>query len=153
MNVVNPLLRAVGLAVGGVITCVVPLLWAFFVHLLIVTGVFDGPFRNPYASQGICFSRDQPGATSRYVEYTVTTCSSPRNALAEPVGADQAALAFEDTDGDGRPEAVVESSWYKCKFGQLGCYGAARIVLRICGECDEKVTVLSEQRLPQLERE
>ena len=153
MNVVSLTLRSVGLAIGGLVTCIVPLLWAFLIHLLIVTGVFDGPLRNPYASQDICFSQDRPGATSRYVEYAFRTCSSPHEVLAEPVGADQAGLTFEDVDDDGRPEAIVESSWYKCRFGQLGCFDAARFVLRICPECARKVTVLSNRRLPELERD
>ena len=125
---------------------------ALFVHWLAIAGTFDGPFDNPYEADGICFTEAWPGATSRYVEYSFVTCSEPHVLLAEPVGADQAVLSFEDTDRDGRPEAVVESSRYKCKFGGLGCYGAERIVLKICPTCESSVQVLSREPLRELDR-
>jgi hypothetical protein len=148
--VVSLLWRCLRVAIRVVAGCVVALCAAFIVHFLVVVGAFDRPFRNPYESDDICFSVDQPGATSRYVTYTFVTCST-RVPLAEPAGADQAVLTFEDVDHDGRPEAVIESSAYKCKFGGLGCYGAYRIVLKICTDCDQKVTLLSQQNLPELE--
>ena len=123
------------------------------VHLLIVLGVFDGPLHNPYESAGICFSRDTPGATSRFVEYTFTSCAEPHSALADPVGTDLAVLAFRDIDDDGQAEAIVESSWYKCKFGGMGCFGADRFVFKICPGCEVQVRLASEERLPELERE
>ena len=142
--------RSVRLTILVVAGCFAAVCGAFFIHFLIIAGVFDGPFYNPYESADICFSSDTPGATSRYVEYTFVTCST-RVPLSEPIGADQAVLRFEDTDHDGRPEAVVESSRYKCRFGGQGCYGAYRFVLKICSECAQKVTLLSEQNLPDLE--
>lgn len=148
MRSVRPTLRII---FAVLIRCIGLLLAALVLHFLIVMGVFDGPLRNPYKRDNICFVRDLPGATSRYVEYTFVTCTEPRKALAEPVGADQAVLSFEDVDGDGKPEAVVESSRYKCKFGGLGCYGASRTVLKICGECAKQVVVVSQQAIPELE--
>jgi hypothetical protein len=123
------------------------------IHFLVVTGVFDGPFYNPYKADDICFRQDWPGSTSRYVEFTFVSCASPHVPLADPIGADQETLSFEDVDRDGQAEAVVESSWYKCKFGGLGCYGAYRTVLRICRDCDEPIVVVSERNLPELEWE
>lgn len=146
------LLQIVRIAIRVLTIGLVGLFSAFFVHFLIVTGAFDGPFHNPYEAEDVCFVRDTPGATSRYVDYTFVTCSAPHVSLGPSIGADQAVLTFEDIDGDARPEAVIESSWYKCKFGQLGCYGAYRIVARICSTCAEKVSVLSEESLPELER-
>lgn len=146
------LLQIVRMAIRAVATGVVALFSIFLVHFLIVIGAFDEPFHNPYEAEDICFVRDTPGATSRYVEYRFVTCSAPDVSLGPSPGADQAILTFEDIDGDERPEAVIQSSWYKCKFGQLGCYGAYRIVARICSTCAEKVSVLSEQNLPELER-
>jgi hypothetical protein len=147
---VSLLWRTLRVAIRVVTGCLAALCAAFIVHFLVVAGAFDGPFRNPYEADDICFSVERPGATSRYVEYTFVTCST-RAPLAEPTGADQAVLTFEDMDHDRRPEAVIESSWYKCKFGGLGCYGASRIVFKICGDCDRKVTLLSEQNLSELE--
>lgn len=123
----------------------------FLAHWLVIEGAFDGPFRNPYEADDICFIQNQPGATSRYVEYSFMTCSEPHLFLGEPVGADQAVLTFPDLEGDGHPEAVIESSHYKCKYGGLGCYGAERIVLEICPACDPKVRVVKREPLPQLE--
>jgi len=117
----------------------------------VIAGAFDGPFDNPYEADGICFTQRWPGATSRYVEYSFITCSEPHELLAAPVGADQAVLSFEDMDRDGHPEAVIESSRYKCKFGGLGCYGAERIVLKICPACESRMQVLSRRSLPELE--
>lgn len=145
------LLQFVKISIRVVATSIIVLLSALIIHVLIVSGAFEGPFRNPYEAKNICYVRDVPGATSRYVEYTFVTCSAPQVSLGPSMGADQATLSFEDIDHDGRPEAVIESSWYKCKYGQLGCYGASRIVARICGSCAEKVRVLSEQNLPELE--
>jgi hypothetical protein len=146
------LLQIVRMAIRAVTISVVVLFSVFFVHFLIVSGAFDGPFLNPYEAEDICFVRDTPGATSRYVEYTFVTCSTPHVPLGPSMGSDQAVLTFEDIDRDGRPEAVVESSRYKCRFGQLGCYGAYRIVARICGTCTDKVRVHSEENLAELER-
>ena len=150
-GVVKLFWRYLRIAVRATIGLLLVLFAAVFVHWLVIAGVFDGPFRNPYEAEGICFTRDSPGATSRYVEYSFVTCRVPHNLLAEPVGADQAALSFTDPDRDGHPEAVVESSPYKCKFGGLGCYGAERIVLKICLTCEPKVRVMTRERLPELE--
>lgn len=79
------------------------------------------------------------------------TCSEPHVLLGEPVGADQAVLSFADLDRDGHPEAVIQSSHYKCKFGGLGCYGAERFVLKICPTCEPKVRVVKNEPLPELE--
>jgi hypothetical protein len=143
--------RALQIAAAVAAFICVALFCAFLLHFYIVAGLFDGPFRNPYARENVCYRRDTPGATSRYVEYTFAACDAPHVALAEPMGADQAVLSFEDLDGDGRPEAVIESSSYKCTYGGLGCYGAYRIVLDICGDCEVKVRKRSERHLPHLE--
>lgn len=130
---------------------IVAVLAAFLVHWLVIAGVFDGPLRNPYESDDICFTQARPGATSRYVEYSFVTCSEPHTLLVEPVGAHQAVLSFEDVDGDGHPEAVIESSHYKCEFDGLGCYDAVRFVLKVCAACEPKVRVMSREQLSELE--
>lgn len=147
----NAFSRYFRLLVQAIVGLVLVLFGGLFIHWLVVAGAFDGPFRNPYEADGICFTQDWPGATSRYVEYSFVTCSEPHTLLGETVGADQAVLSFVDLDRDGQPEAVVESSRYKCKFGGLGCYGAERIILKICPACEPKVRVVSRELLPGLE--
>lgn len=150
-GVVNSFWHYLQISIQATVGLLLALFAAFFVHWLVIVGAFDGPSRNPYETDGICFTQEWPGATSRYVEYSFVACSDPHTLLAQPVGADQAVLSFMDLDRDGHPEAVVESSRYKCKFGGLGCYGAERIVLKICPECEPKVRVTSRERLPELE--
>lgn len=127
------------------------LLWVLFItHFLYVKGIFDWPALNPYQADNICFSEDVPGATERFVQYTAVSCSNPRRVLAEPVGADFASLSFEDIDGDGKPEAIIESSPYKCKYTGTGCYDAYRIVLKICPSCSKPITIIKYQSLDDL---
>lgn len=126
------------------------ILGLFVGHFLYLRGVFHWPGENPYAADNICFSEDFPGATGRFVEYTAVSCSNPQLVLAEPVGADFASLSFEDVDGDEKPEAIIESSLYKCKFSGTGCYEAYRIVLKICPTCVEPISIMEYRFLEDL---
>ncbi|HEY0742396.1 MAG TPA: hypothetical protein VGD40_13070 [Chryseosolibacter sp.] len=51
---------------------------------------------------------DAPGATERYVTFTPVS-KADHKPLGPTVGADYAALKFEDLDGDGVKEAIVET--------------------------------------------
>ncbi len=55
-----------------------------------------------------------------------------------------ASLMFKDLDGDGLPEAIVESSYYKCRFGGKGCYDAYRVVMKVCPNCEEPVAIVEQ---------
>lgn len=66
MNAFWRYLRLLVRMTGGLILV---LFAGFFVHWLVIAGAFDGPFRNPYEADDICFTQDWPGATSRYVEW------------------------------------------------------------------------------------
>ncbi|MFC4309099.1 hypothetical protein ACFPN2_08415 [Steroidobacter flavus] len=149
----NVFWRCLRLLLQGTVGLFLVLFVGVCVHWLVIAGAFDGPFRNPYKADDICFTQDWPGATSRYVEYSFVTCSEPHVLLGERVGADQAVLSFSDLDRDGHPEAVIESSPYKCKFGGLRCYGAERFVLKICPACNLKVRVVGRESLPELDTE
>lgn len=152
-GVVNSFWRYLQISMRAMAGLLLTLLVAFIAHWLVIAGALDGPFRNPYEADDICFTQEWPGATSRYVEYSFVTCSKPRKRIGEPIGADQAVLSFTDVDLDGYPEAVVASSPYKCKFGGLGCYGAERIVLKICPACEPSVRVMRREPLPELDRD
>ena len=139
------LLKYVRVALAVVVGAVGLLFVAFVGHLLIVVGMFDSMPRSPYEAENICFKRDFPGATARHVQFTPVQCKAPQEPLGDPVGADLASLSFKDLDNDGLPEAIVESSFYRCKFGGKGCYEAYRVVMKVCPDCEKQVVVV--QRL------
>lgn len=68
---------------------------------------------------------DWPGATERYVTFTPILKSS-KEPIGPTVGADYAILKFEDVDGDGTKEAIIETS----KSIHLEFYHAERHVLK-----------------------
>jgi len=105
---------------------------------------------NPYEKDGICFARSLPGATSRFVAFTPVSCIDSARAMGEAVGADYGTLRFEDVDGDGRPEAVIESSAFRCRWGVAPCYDAYRIVLRVCPSCAVPVQEVDRVFLKEL---
>jgi len=85
--------------------------------------------RSEWADYGVCFVEDQPGATSRHITFTPVRCDDHAQVLGETVGADHGGLRFEDVTGDGRPEAIVESSALRCRSAATPCYDAYRIVM------------------------
>lgn len=66
-----------------------------------------------------------PGATERYVTFT-PILKSNKKPIGPTVGADYAVLTFEDLDGDGTKEAIIETS----KSIHLEFYHAERHVLK-----------------------
>jgi hypothetical protein len=121
----------------------------FVGYILVLEGVFDWPDRNPYERDNICFVRDLPGATDRHVQFTPVACDASRRPLGEPVGADMGELHFKDVDGDGQPEAIVESSAFKCTHRATGCYEALRVTLKVCPACNPQVSELRREFLPE----
>lgn len=95
---------------------------------------------------------DGGGATSRYRTFTPERCSAPGTRIGEPVGADHGELHYADVDGDGRTEAIIESSRWRCLYGATPCYDAYRIVLAYCEACSAhaKVQVRSREWLADL---
>lgn len=117
---------------------------------LSAAGVCGVEARNPYAKDGVCFARSLPGATSRFVAFTPVSCVDSGRAVGDAVGADYATLRFKDVDGDGRPEAIVESSAFRCRWGAAPCYDAYRIVLRVCPSCAVPVQEVDRVFLKEL---
>lgn len=106
------------------------------------------PEWRPY---GVCFLEAAPGATSRYRTFTPVRCDAPSaGSVGETVGADHAALSFRDVDGDGRDEAVVESSAQRCRTAATPCYDTWRIVMRYDPSATPPVRVVSREPLPRL---
>jgi hypothetical protein len=68
---------------------------------------------------------DRPGATERYVTFTPISKSN-KKPIGPTVGADYAVLTFNDLDGDGIKEAIIETS----KSIHLEFYHAERHVLK-----------------------
>jgi hypothetical protein len=66
-----------------------------------------------------------PGATERYVTFTPLSTSN-RKPVGPTIGADYGVLIFEDLDGDGIKEAIIETS----KSLHLEFYHAERHVLK-----------------------
>jgi hypothetical protein len=57
----------------------------------------------------ITFIEDHPGAGDRYTTFTPVLKADNSKVIGETVGADYGALHYRDCDGDGVPEAVVET--------------------------------------------
>lgn len=112
-------------------------------HLFRIAGFWPLPQANPFAAQGLCFAWDAPGATDRYQTFTPVTCQEPQRPLGASAGADYARLRFTDWDGDGLPEAMVETDLYPCRYSGEYC-GPYRTVWKVCPTCDPAVTVLYE---------
>lgn len=68
---------------------------------------------------------DWPGATERYVTFT-PILKSTKKPIGPTVGADYGDLTFEDLDGDGIKEAIIETS----QSIHLELYQAERHVLK-----------------------
>ena len=63
---------------------------------------------NPF--DDIVFVKDYPGATDRFVTFTPYLKSDLSTPLCdEPLGVDFGKLSFQDTDGDGIHEAIIET--------------------------------------------
>ncbi len=116
-------------------------------HLLRITQLWPLPQANPFASQGLCFAWDAPGASDRYQTFAPVTCQSPQRPLGPSAGADYARLRFADWDGDGAPEAIVESDLYPCRYSGEYC-APYRTVWKVCPNCDPAVTELYAGEVP-----
>ena len=68
---------------------------------------FTSKSRNPYAE--VVWLEDQPGAGDRYRTFTPVLKADSKTAVGPTVGADYAALSFEDVDNDGVKEAIIET--------------------------------------------
>lgn len=115
---------------------------------LATLGAFERTAPSPWADQDLCFARDTPGASGRYVSYTPVSCADPSRRLAEEIGADLGTLSFRDVDGDGSPEMIVESSAFRCRFSL--CYEALRVVAKVTPGATPPVRVIESAHLPDL---
>lgn len=106
--------------------------------------------RNPFEKDDVCFVESTPGATSRFRLFTPVSCQNPERVVGDEEGADYGRLRFEDLDADGVPEAIVESSSFRCTWLGTPCYDTWRIVLEICPRCEKKVTTRARTFLPAL---
>lgn len=118
--------------------------------LLAAMGAFQFPAANPFEKDDICFTEDQPGATSRFTVYTPVRCSDETQRIGPELGADYATLDFEDVDGDGTPEVVVASSRFRCQYGTGLCYDAWRLVAKVCLTCEPIFTLVEQRYLEEL---
>ncbi|HYO67127.1 MAG TPA: hypothetical protein VEU33_13720, partial [Archangium sp.] len=120
------------------------------VFLLAAIGAFQFSPANPFEKDDICFTEEQPGATTRFTVYTPVRCSDETRRIGPELGADYALLDFEDVDGDGTPEVIVASSPFRCQFGTGPCYDAWRIVVKACPKCDPIFTIIDQRYLEEL---
>lgn len=59
----------------------------------------------------LCFLKDTPGATDRYITFTPYLCNDPqKNPIGEAIGEDWAELSLLDVDSDGTPEIIIQPS-------------------------------------------
>lgn len=82
--------------------------------------------QNPFDE--IEFLIDHPGANGRYAEFTPVLRSVPTKEIGPKVGADFGVLKFQDWDGDGIHEAIVETDVPFFSDGEY--YYAQRTVLK-----------------------
>lgn len=68
---------------------------------------FTSKSRNPYAE--VEWLEDRPGAGDRYRTFTPVLKANNKIEVGPTVGADYAALFFEDVDNDGVKEAIIET--------------------------------------------
>lgn len=122
----------------------------FFAFFLAVKGFFSTDPASPYQADDICFRRDNPGATERYTTFTPVKCSQPNITLGSAIGDDQGVLSFFDIDGDNKPEMIVQSSSFRCRYGAMPCYDAWRYVVKVCPSCSPIFTVIEQTYLPDL---
>jgi hypothetical protein len=92
-------------------------------------GLLGGYVYHKYASGNpfdqVEWVEDWPGATERYVTFT-PILKSTKKTIGPTVGADYGDLTFEDLDGDGIEEVIIETS----KSNHLELYHAERHVLK-----------------------
>lgn len=116
-----------------------------------VSACDPAPATRKWKPFGVCLVEKETGATSRYRTFTPVACDRQGGPpLGEAVGADHGRLRFEDVDGDGRDEAVVESSADRCRGAATPCYDAWRIVLAYDPARRPQVTVRSRTFLKEL---
>ncbi len=119
--------------------------------LCIAASGCEGRGNGEWRPFGVCFREAEAGATSRHRTFTPVRCDEPEGpVLGETVGADHGRLRFEDLDGDGRDEAVVESSASRCKTAATPCYDAWRIVMTYDSAGQPPVKVQSRTLLKEL---
>lgn len=59
----------------------------------------------------LCFLKDTPGATDRYITFTPYLCNDPQKTpIGEAIGDDWAELSLSDVDSDGTPEIIIQPS-------------------------------------------
>lgn len=135
---------------AGLVTALLASMVGMVAFFLAAIGVFDIDADNPYESDGVCFAKTLPGATSRFIAFTAVSCTDAGRVLGETVGADYGVLRFEDFDGDLQPEAIVQSSAFRCRWGVAPCYDAYRIVLKVCPSCGERIQEVDRVFLKEL---
>ncbi|WP_437762450.1 hypothetical protein WMF27_46280 [Sorangium sp. So ce281] len=113
-------------------------------------GALEGMAASPYAADDICFVEERLGAAQRFTAFTPVRCSDESVKIGDSFGADYASLDFEDVDDDGRPEAIISSSSFRCKYGPGPCYDAWRIVVRVHPGSDTVFTVIERRYLKEL---
>ena len=121
-------------------------LW-FFVLFVLSANCASGD-ADLRAKYDICFIKDYPGASNRYVEYKPVRCTDKSVVLGAPVGGEFASLDFEDTDADGVSEIVVSSEFW-CRWGFEPCIAPTRTIVKVSGEPNSPLfTVLRVDELP-----
>lgn len=91
--------------------------------LIVCYVYYDHAKANPFDQ--VEWVEDWPGASERYVTFT-PLLKSNKKPIGPTVGADYGVLTFEDLDGDGVKEAIIETS----KSIHLEMYHAERHVLK-----------------------
>jgi hypothetical protein len=98
------------------------LLFTLLIVSLIYCAYWD--YKNPF--DNIKFVASYPGANDRFVEYTPVLRSNPDIVLGPTVGAFYADVRFQDWDGDGIHEAIIETN---APFTATA-YTASRVILK-----------------------
>lgn len=90
--------------------------------------------QSPYPD--IIFIEDFPGATSRHVSFTPVMKEDPSVQVGPVASADFGRLRFQDLDGDGTQEAIIETKKPFIDSGEF--YSDTRTVLRYIHDAEGK---------------
>jgi len=103
-----------------------------------------------WAAADVCLSKEITGAIGRSIMYRPVRCSAPHKVQGAAAVTDYARLRFEDLNGDGRREAIVEPNAFFCLHMRY-CYDPYQYVLSLGPKASPPVRVLSKTYLPHLD--
>jgi hypothetical protein len=104
---------------------------------------------NPYATKGLCFSEDQPGADGRYDEFTPVRCSDSAP-LGTAIGGEEVSLSFRDVNHDGRTDIVLTPTLWSSLFCLIGvCESSPRTAYMVQIRLDQNQRA-TKVELPQI---